>query len=153
VSELRLGGLTWGVGSASRGSCTQVEESNLLIHELFRPISENCWILVDRQAPPRRAALIGPLLAALITVNVQCDLTITVPQSILPSGPDGGCCSGRCQGSGFISSLPDPASVGRQSPLGRDALIGPNEWPQRGGELGPLEVVSQGLQRHGPTIQ
>jgi hypothetical protein len=42
VSELRLGGLTWGVGSTSRGSCTRVEESNLLIHELFRPFGENC---------------------------------------------------------------------------------------------------------------
>jgi hypothetical protein len=33
--------------------------------------------------------LLGPLLAALITVNVQCDLTITVRKSILPSGHDG----------------------------------------------------------------
>jgi hypothetical protein len=40
VSELRLGGLTWGV-SRQTSSCTRVRQSNLLIHELFRPFSEN----------------------------------------------------------------------------------------------------------------
>jgi hypothetical protein len=71
------------------------------------------------QFPPRRAALIGPRLAALITVNVQCDLTITVCKASYRAVPTGDAVPVGVRGP---ASSPPPRLSCRQSPPCRTAF-------------------------------